>query len=141
MASIKQVAHKETDLKQIVYSDIQTSFAIHPNKKDVTRVFNEDAVKRSIRNIILTNKGEKLMEPLFGSNINAVLFEQMTPASEDILKHYVTTAIENHEPRAQVIGVVVSALYDMNAYGVTIVFNTINSKEPVSMELLINRVR
>jgi len=141
MASIKQVAHKETDLKQIVYSDLQTSFAIHPNKKDVTRLFNEDAVKRSIRNIILTNKGEKLMDPQFGSNINALLFEQMTPASEDILKHYVISAIENHEPRAKVLGVIVSALYDMNAYGVTVVFNTINTKEPITMELLINRVR
>jgi phage baseplate assembly protein W len=141
MASIKQVARKETDLKQIVYSDLQTSFAIHPNKKDVTRLFNEDAVKRSIRNIILTNKGEKLMDPQFGSNINSLLFEQMTPATEDILKHYVMSAIENHEPRAMVLGVIVSALYDMNAYGVTVVFNTINTKEPLTMELLINRVR
>lgn len=141
MASIKQVVRKETELKTILYSDLSTNFDIHPNKKDVMRTFNEEAVKRSVRNIIMTVRGERLMDPQYGSDINSILFENMTPSSEEMLKEYITTAINNYEPRANIIAVVVTALYDMNAYGVTIVFSTINRKEPVTIELLINRVR
>lgn len=141
MASIKQLVRKETELKTILYSDLSTNFDIHPNKKDVMRTFNEEAVKRSIRNIIMTVRGERLMNPQYGSDINSILFENMTPSSEEMLKEYITTAINNYEPRANIIAVVVTALYDMNAYGVTIVFSTINRKEPVTIELLINRVR
>ena len=141
MALIKPIIRKETELQAILYSDIKTNLDIHPNKKDITRDFNGEAVKRSIRNIILTIRGEKLMNPLFGSDINALLFENMTPATEEMMKEHITTAIQNHEPRANIIGITVSALYDLNSYGVSIVFSTINTQEPITVEFLINRVR
>lgn len=141
MAALKQPIRNETQLQELVYSDLKTNFEVHPNKKDVTRDFNEDAVKRSIRNIILTIRGERLMNPLYGSDINSMLFENMTPATEEILKEHITTAITNFEPRAKLVGVTVSALFDYNAYAVSIVFSTINTKEPVTVEFLINRIR
>lgn len=141
MAALKQPIRNETQLQELVYSDLKTNFEVHPNKKDVTRNFNEDAVKTSIRNIILTIRGERLMNPLYGSDINSMLFENMTPATEEMLKEHVVTAITNFEPRAKLLGVTVSALYDLNAYAVSIVFSTINTKEPVTVEFLINRIR
>ena len=141
MASIKHIARKENDIKDVVYSDVKINFDIHPNKKDVTRNFNEEAIKRSVKNIVLTGRGEKLMNPLFGCDMNSLLFEVMSPSTEEMLKEHIVTAITNFEPRAKLIGVTVSALYDMNAYGVTIVFSSINKREPITLELLINRVR
>lgn len=141
MAVVKRSTLKETQKQNIYYSDLQTNLAIHPNKKDLTRTFNDDAVKRSIRNILLTNRGEKLMNPQFGSDIRSLLFENMTPVTESLLKDYVANAISNYEPRANIIAINVTALYDYDAYAITVVFSVINKKEPITLELLINRIR
>lgn len=141
MAAIKQRLTKETQIQEIYYSDFLNNFNIHPNRKDVVKAVNDEAVRRSIRNIILTNRGERVMDPLFGSDVRSILFENMDPATEELLKQYIIAAINNYEPRAKLLGVTVSAMYDMNAYAVTIVFSTINSREPITIELLMNRVR
>lgn len=141
MAALKQRVLKETEKQEIYYSDFLTNFNIHPNKKDVVATVNEDAIKRSVRNIILTNRGERVMNPLFGSDINAILFENMAPATEEALKQYIIDAIKNYEPRARLENVIISPSYDLNAYGVTIVFSTINTREPITMEMLISRIR
>jgi phage baseplate assembly protein W len=141
MALIKQLPTKETQKQVVYYSDLQTNLAIHPNKKDLTTLNNEDSVKRSIRNILLTNRGEKLMNPLFGSDIRALLFENMNSVTESLLKDYISSSIANYEPRANVLAINVSALFDYDAYAITIFFSIINKKDPVTLELLINRIR
>lgn len=141
MAAIKQRSLKETQKQEVYYSDFLSNLTIHPNKKDVVVTVNEDSIRRSIRNIILTNRGERVMNPLFGSDLRSILFENMSPAMEETLKQYIIDSIKNFEPRAKLESVVISALYDDNAYGVAIVFSTINTREPITMEMLISRVR
>jgi phage baseplate assembly protein W len=102
---------------------------------------NEDSVKNAIRNLLLTERGEKLFNPLYGSNIRAMLFENVNPQSESLLREYITNSIQNYEPRAQLIEVYVSALPDENAYNATIIFSVINSSQPVVLELILDRVR
>lgn len=137
----KSQARTQSELNRSIYSDVFTNLDIHPNKQDLVLHVNEDSVKRSIKNILLTNRGEKLFNPFFGSDVRAILFENFSPQSETLLREYVTNAIQNFEPRANLLNVIISPLIDQNAYGITVIFSTINNIEPVTLEILLDRVR
>lgn len=142
MAIIRKSQTKtQTQHNNIVYADMFTNLDVHPNKKDIALHYNEDSVVRSIKNILLTDRGEKLFNPLFGSDIRSLLFENFSPQAETSLKHYIKLAIGNFEPRANLIDVLVSALPDQNAYVVTITFSVINRSEPITIDILLNRIR
>lgn len=125
----------------IIYSDIFTNLDAHPNKRDLVRHVNDESVKRSIRNILLTNRGERLFKPLLGSDIRAILFENMSPVTEQNLKTFVETAIQNYEPRAKLRQVLVTGVPDLNAYSVTVAFSTINNNDTIFLEMLLERTR
>jgi len=142
MAVIKKTRRNtQTALIERIYSDLTTPFYINSNTLDVVTEINEDAVKASIKNIILTDRGERLFNPIMGGNIRALLFEQMSPQTESLVRDYVEEAINNFEPRANLIDVIVTVLEEANAYAVTIVFSVINKSEPVTLDLLLNRTR
>ena len=132
----------QTNIEEF-YSDFQTNFTIHPIKKDLTRLVNEDAVKRSIKNIILTNHYERPFRPKFGSNLRKYLFENITPITLQAMKNDIVTAINNYEPRANIIDVIVSAGSDNNQVDVAIAFTTINKLQPVLLTatIALDRVR
>ena len=67
---------------KVIYSDIPNSFVAHPVSGDVTRKRNEDSIVQSIRNLLLTDRGERLFQPDVGSDIRAVLFENISPQTE-----------------------------------------------------------
>ena len=127
--------------KDIAYSDFTSDFDIHPDKNDLVQVVNEDSVAESIRNLLLTNRGERLMKPNVGSNIASLLFEPITPITQSVLEELVTNTITNYEKRAKLIQVTVSASPDMNAYGVTVVYSTINKTDAITSTFILNRIR
>lgn len=142
MAIIKRVQGiTQKSGADVIYADFFNNFIVHPNKRDLVTSINEDSVKNGIRNLLLTDRGEKLFNPLYGSNIRSLLFENVSPQSESLLREYITNSIQNYEPRARIIEVYVSALPDENAYNATIVFSVINSSQPVVLELILDRVR
>lgn len=124
-----------------LYSDLTTNFNIHPVKGDLVLLKDSDAVKRSIRNLILTDPYERFFNPTVGSGINASLFENMGRDTETILRIKITETIENFEPRANLLNVTVKALPDENAYSVTIVFSVINNIQPIQLDFILRRVR
>ena len=125
------------------YSDFQTNLTIHPIKKDLTRLLNEDSVKRSIKNILLTDYYERPFRPRFGANIRKYLFENITPITLRAIQSDVTLAINTYEPRAKIIEVKVSAPSDNNEVDISVTFSTINRLQPVTVTASIglNRVR
>ena len=127
--------------KPLVYSDFYSNFDLELVKKDLLSYKNEDSVKRSIRNILLTDKGERFFNPTFGSDIRKMLFENFSPSTEQVVADLIKTAIRNHEPRANVIDVNVSGNPDQNSMYINIVFSVINKAEPVTLELILNRIR
>jgi len=129
--------------KQEIYSDFHTNFSIHPIKKDLTRLSNEDSVKRSIKNILLTNHYERRFRPTFGANIRKYLFENLTPITLEVIKMDIISAIKNFESRAEIIDVIVSGANDNNSVNVTITFSIINSLQvtTLSTTLTMDRVR
>jgi phage baseplate assembly protein W len=123
------------------YSDISTQFIQHPVSGDVSRIVDFEAVRRSIRNLILTDKYERLLDPNIGSNINRVLFEPMDAATATVLQNYIREAIKNYEPRAKLEDVQVIPDYDRNSYVVTIYFSVIFSEEIQTVEFFLTRIR
>ena len=142
MANIFQ-ADKYTPLSTIseLFSDVSSDFEQHPDTHDLMRLKNEEAVKRSIRNLVLTNKYERPFQPNLGSNLRKYLFEDISPTTSLNLQNEIKTTIENYEPRAGSVDVTVSPYVDENAYVVNILFYIINSNNPISLNTILYRVR
>lgn len=129
-----------TTLKRI-YSDLDLTFAMNPVTKDVAMSFDENAVIRSVRNLLLTNFFERPFQPDLGSNINAFLFEPTTAITASALETEIRNTIENYEPRVRLIGVNVLSLDDQNAFFVELQFFIGNNTTPASINLLLERSR
>lgn len=128
-------------LKNKIYQDFFVTNFFSEDTKDLILLDNEDAVKQSVINILLTNTGERLFNPTIGSEINKLLFENVSNQTTSTLILLIKNAIENFEPRAKILDVVASPRPDENAYAVTIVFSTVNTTQPITLEFLLNRVR
>lgn len=126
---------------QVYYSDIDTNLTINPISEDVGRITNENAIRRSIRNLLLTDYYERPFKPDIGSNIRKLLFELITPITIELLQKGISDVINNYEPRANLIDVVCTPYEDNNAIDVTIVFSIINREEPITMQLSLDRIR
>ena len=100
-----------------------------------------EAVKRAVRNLINLNHYEKPFHPEIGSNLRAMLFENMTPQMNALISRQIEELIQNYEPRARLVQARTIPLFDRNAYAVTINFQVVNSPEPVVVETLLERLR
>ena len=105
-----------------LYSDLNLNFNKNPATKDIAKLKDVEAVKRSVRNLILTNRFERPFHPEIGSDIRALLFENMTPTIQTLLTDRVRDVLDTYEPRAVLNDVIVSGDMDKNQYGVTIKF-------------------
>ena len=126
---------------QKIYSDIDYTFTRKPVTADVALSYDKQAVIRSVRNILLTNRYEKKFAPTIGTNINALLFENVSPLTASALEGEISTAIKNYEPRVLLQSVVVSAQPDNNAYAVTLTFFIENATLPTTVSLILERNR
>ena len=124
------------------YTDLDLFFAKKATSKDISKVTDIQAVKRSIRNLILTDHYEKPFHPEIGSGVRGLLFELMSPITANVLARVIEDVIENYEPRAKLIGVRVYPDMDRNAYEVTIEFYVINTPtELVDLTVMLERLR
>ena len=125
------------------YSDIPTEFTLNPVNGDLTRKVNEEAVKQSLLNLLLTSKGEIPFQPNVGSDLYQVLFDNATPNSIVLAKELIKETIENFEPRVDLIDVELSSAneLDNNTIRLNIIFYIINSEEPVTFTTFLTRIR
>ena len=105
------------------FKDINLSFKRHPVTNDVVTIRNEDAIKRSVRNIIFTTLGEKPFEPNFGSVINESLFDLNTNLSEVRVSDEIRSSLLNYEPRISNIDVTVTVAPDTNEMNCTVQYD------------------
>lgn len=127
--------------KQTVYSDFHKDLTLNPLNNDVAIRLNEDSVKESLKNLILTDKGERLFQPLIGSDVRKSLFDNMTPATVMMIEQSVRNTINSFEPRATVINVEVIPEYDNYTVKVNITFYVRNLQEPVTVSIFLERTR
>ena len=109
------------------WRDLDLFFTKKASTRDVNKVTDVQAVKRSIRNLVLMNHYEKPFHPEIGSGIRGILFEPMTPLTAHILTRKIEDVIENFEPRARLISVRASPNLDRNEYECTIEFYVVNA--------------
>lgn len=123
-------------------SDFLVNFDRNPVTGFLARVTNEDAVKQSIKSLLLTNRGERFYQPFVGSYLQSLLFEPIDPINEDRIKDTIRDTIEAYEPRAVIHDVRVSGDNDDNTYNVTIIFSLINiPDQPIDFSIILRRVR
>ena len=123
------------------YRDLDLFFSRKSNK-DVNKVTDIEAVKRSVRNLVLLNSYEKPFHPEIAGDVRALLFELMTPLTSAVIARKVQDVIENFEPRARLTGVQSIPNFDRNAYEVTVYFYVVNAPtELVEVTQLLERLR
>ena len=122
-------AQSQNDISRNVrqYRDLDLFFSRKNGTNDIEKITDIEAVKRSVRNLVLTNFYEKPFHPEIGSGIRDMLFENMTPITAVVLARKVEDVIENFEPRARLIGVRALPNLDRNEYEVTIEFFVVNT--------------
>ena len=112
------------------FKDINLSFKRHPVTNDVVTIRNEDAIKRSVKNIIFTILGEKPFIPLFGSVINESLFDLNTNLSEIRITDEIKSSLLNYEPRIDNIEVTVQVSPDRNEMNCTVQYDIVGLPAP-----------
>ena len=112
------------------FKDINLSFKRHPVTNDVLTIRNEDAIKRSVRNIIFTILGEKPFEPNFGSVINDTLFDLSTNLNEIRISDEIQQSLLNYEPRIDNVVVTASIYPDSNELNCVVQYEIVGIPAP-----------
>lgn len=124
-----------------IYSDLDFNFTAHPVTKDVSRRFDENAVKTSLKNLILTRNFERPFHSEIGSPIRALMFEPASPMLNITLKRAIVDLVNNFEPRIDLTDVSVISSPDNNAVYVTVYFKLVNTQAPLTLDLTLERTR
>ena len=124
-----------------IFKDLNLDFQQNTATKDIQKLKDIEAVKRSVRNLVNTNHYEKPFHPEIGSNLRAMLFELMTPQMNHIISKQIENLINNYEPRCNLVEVFTQPMFDRNGYSVQISFMVNNHQEPVIVESFLERLR
>ena len=112
------------------FKDISMTFQSNPLSSDLIALKNENAIARSIRNIVFTVPGEKFFNENFGSRVSKSLFENIDEISASIIQDEIENSILNYEPRVELIEVKTNPNYDNNEFNVTIIYKIIGADVP-----------
>ncbi len=123
------------------YSDFLMNLDRNPTSGSVALAANEEAIKNSIKNLILTNRGERFYDLNIGSKIRSMLFEPFTVDTVSNMESIIREAISNYEPRCVVEQIVVDDDIDRNGINISIFFSMINIPRVINFTLFISRVR
>ena len=96
------------------FKDLNVSFKSHPITKDLVSVKDNNAIKQSIVNLLLTNRGERLFNPNIGSDIRTLLFEPMDYGVAAIIKSKIVDTLTDYEPRIRILELYVIPNFDTN---------------------------
>jgi phage baseplate assembly protein W len=124
-----------------LFSDFHKDLTQNPITEDLAVKRDEEAVKEAIKNLILTDRGERLMQPLVGGNIRAMLFENNTPSTIKIIQESIKETINFYEPRATLLDVVVQSSLDESTVEVAIYFYINNIEQPITLTVFLERTR
>lgn len=127
--------------KKELYSDFFKDLTQNPVSTDLARKTNEDAVKESINNLLMTDKGERPFQPNLGCDIRKMLFENITLSTTTLMEEVIRDTLRAYEPRANIVELRVSSNPDRNEVYITIVFNVINSEEDIVFTKTLTRIR
>lgn len=123
------------------YKDLDLDFGRNVVTNDVNKLTNVEAVKRSVRNLINTSHFERPFHPEIGSDVRALLFENMTPLTALNLQRKVQEVLVNFEPRIRLVQIYATPDYDGNSYQLTVYFYIVGTNELVTVQTFLERLR
>jgi len=123
------------------YKDLNLDFTRHPMTNDVATLTDMEALKRSVRNIVLTSKYDRPFKPEMDAGIRKYLFELSTPLTALRIKNSIELAIKNFEPRVELLNVTVRSNPDRNSYDVAILFRPKNVNQTAQVTFVLERTR
>ena len=112
------------------FKDLSASFQTNPLSNDLIALKNESSIARSVRNLVLTIQGERPFQPVLGTGVNALLFENMDKLTASAIRSELRTTIENYEPRVEINEIIVEADFERNAFDVTLQYFIIGMDVP-----------
>jgi phage baseplate assembly protein W len=124
-----------------IFSDLDLNFTAHPVTKDITRRYDDNAIKQSVKNLLLTRNYERPFHSEIGSPIRQLLFDNPGPMFNVMLKRAIIDVINNFEPRVNIIDVRVDDYSDANQIYVTLEFSIVNTERPLTLDLALERTR
>jgi len=123
------------------FSDLDLNFQRNPITKDVAMKLNEEAVKRSLKNLILLKRYEKPFHPEISSGIQDLLFENFDPITFSVMKSHIEDMIRRYEPRVENLRVTIDSNPDQNSANVNIVFTIMNRPQIMETNIYLERTR
>lgn len=139
---IDKITQINNQKKDIAFSDFFVNFNIHPETKNLLKYTDDFSIKRAIRNLILTNKGEVPFQPDLGCNLRFILFEPISDSTEDLLRTYISETLDKYEPRILVSAILIASDISKNLYEVSIIYEIKTRSGPLStLNLTLNRIR
>jgi phage baseplate assembly protein W len=123
------------------FSDIDLNFIANPVTGDISKKYDENAIKQSVKNLVMINHYEKPFHPEIGSQIYNLLFEPFTPLLQAMLQRAIINTINNFEPRVRLIDVEVTLNPDNNTVFCQITFRIVNTQRPITVDLTLKRTR
>lgn len=124
------------------FKDLNITFKKHPVTDDVVVSRDASAIKQAIVNLLLTNKGERLMNPNYGSDIRRYLFEPLDYGTANQIKGNIRDTIERFEPRISVVRLKASPNYDDNGFDITMTYSVRGTDDsPVTVDFFLSRTR
>ena len=121
------------------FKDLAISFKANPNTGDFGVVKNENAIKQSVRNLILTMFGERPFQPSIGSRVKALLFEPWDPFAVDTIKTEIFNCIKRLEPRVVCTGVGLRDENDINSVHISIDYTIVGQQTVQNVDFLLEK--
>ena len=112
------------------FKDLSASFQTSPLNNDLIALKNESAIARSVRNLVLTGRGERPFQPILGTGVSRLLFENMDKLTASAIRSELRTTIENYEPRVEINEIIVEPDFERNAFDVTLQYFIIGMDVP-----------
>lgn len=122
-------------------ADLDFDFIPHPISGDIVLLKDVDAVRRSIRNLMLTGQYERLFQPNMGANLKQLLFEPITPLTQHSIELAIKDTITAYEPRVKIISLTVNVAPDENGYSVSLLFAIDQISEVTTVDFFLERLR
>ena len=147
MANAFSLEDKNLDVSTILtsrtraYKDIDLTFKNIPISGEIYKKTEAAAVKQAVKNLVMTNFGEKPFDPEFGGHVQSLLFELAHEDTEEEIEEQILSAINRYEPRAVALSVIAISDPDRNSVDVTIIFRVVNTQEEVSLSIALARLR
>jgi phage baseplate assembly protein W len=124
-----------------IFTDLNLDLDISRPTKDVSVLKDAEAIKRSVRNLILTNRFERPFHPEIGSSVRDLLFEPLTMITAVLLQDRISETISNFEPRVKLLEVLCEPAFERNGFECKITFQILNVPQPIVLREFLERVR